>query len=91
MAKTLPGGRSPDRNPQFDPSTALREEYWAAGNPLFSLDTQKKEHLGWRYRAGRVYCQEAFRACDHDFPRWASRVSGPYVPRVNSRCRPLTR
>lgn len=78
IAKTLPGGRSPDRNTQFDYITALREEYLAAGNPIFSIDTKKKEHLGWLYRAGRVYGQEAVRAFDHDFPSWATGVVIPH-------------
>jgi Rhodopirellula transposase DDE domain len=46
IAKTLPGGVSPDRNTQFDYIAALRAQYVAAGNPIFSLDTKKKEHLG---------------------------------------------
>ena len=46
IAKTLPGGVSPDRNTQFDYIAALRAEYLAAGNPIFSIDTKKKEHSG---------------------------------------------
>jgi hypothetical protein len=50
----------------------LREQYQPAGNPVFSIDTKKKEHLGLLYRDGRVYCQEAFAAFDPDFPSWAT-------------------
>jgi hypothetical protein len=78
IAKTVPGGSAPDRTPQFDPIATLREQYRAAGNPLFSLDTKKKEHLGGRYRDGRGYCQAAFRACDPDFPSWATGVVSPH-------------
>ena len=42
-----------------------------AGNPLFSIDSKKKEPLGSLYRNGRVYCQAPFEAFDHDFPSWA--------------------
>ena len=78
IAKTVPGGHSPDRNTQFEYIAALRADYEAAGNPIFSIDTKKKEHLGGLYRAGRVYGQEAFRAFDHDFPSWATGVVIPH-------------
>ena len=48
-----------------------------AGNPLFSIDSKKKEHLGHLYRNGRVYCQAPFEAFDHDFPSWGE---GKIVP-----------
>jgi hypothetical protein len=78
MAKTVHGGHSPDRNTQFEHIAALRADYEAAGNPIFSIDTKKKEHLGGLYRAGRVYGQEAFRAFDHDFPSWGTGVVIPH-------------
>jgi len=78
IAKTLPGGASPDRNTQFEYIAELREQYRETGNPVFSIDTKKKEHLGLLYRDGRVYCQEAFRAFDHDFPSWATGVVIPH-------------
>jgi hypothetical protein len=78
IAKTLPGGQSPDRNTQFEYIAHLREQYQQAGNPVFSIDTKKKEHLGLLYRDGRVYCQEAFAAFDHDFPSWATGVLIPH-------------
>ena len=57
---------------QFEHIHYLRELDDFRGNPLFSSDTKKKEHLGLLYRDGRVYCQEAFEAFDHDFPSWAT-------------------
>ena len=78
IAKVLAGGRSPDREDQFQRIAGLKTEYLDAGNPVFSLDTKAKEHLGQLYRAGRVWTQRAFRAFDHDFPSWATGVVIPH-------------
>ena len=49
-----------------------------AGNPILSIDTKKKAYLGTLYRDGKVYCQQALKACDHDFPSLASGVIIPH-------------
>ncbi len=67
----------PDRNQQFEHIESLKNQYISAGNPVFSIDTKKKEMLGTLYRAGRVYTQKAFEAFDHDFPSWST---GKIVP-----------
>ena len=36
----------PDRNAQFEKIARLRANFEAAGNPVISLDTKKKEMLG---------------------------------------------
>jgi hypothetical protein len=46
IAKTWPGGEVPDRNTQFEHITRWRKRYPSRGNPVFSIDTKKKEHLG---------------------------------------------
>jgi len=78
IEKELAGGQSPDRDTQFRRIAELRAEYVAAGNPVFSLDTKAKEHLGQLFREGRVWTQQAFRAFDHDFPSWATGVIIPH-------------
>lgn len=78
IEKVLPGGQSPDRDAQFRRITELKAEYAAAGNPVFSMDTKAKEHLGQLFRQGRVWTQRAFRAFDHDFPSWATGVVIPH-------------
>ena len=78
IEKSIAGGRSPDRNTQFERIAELKAEYLAAGNPVFSIDTKAKEHLGQLYRAGRVRTQRPFRAFDHDFPSWADGVIIPH-------------
>ena len=78
IEKVLEGGRSPDRDRQFQRIAELKAEYSAAGNPVFSMDTKAKEHLGQLFRAGRVWTQKAFQAFDHDFPSWATGVVIPH-------------
>lgn len=75
---SLPGGHSPDRNEQFEYIQALREQFAREGNPVFSVDTKAKEHLGFLYREGRTWCTAPQRAYDHDFPSWADGVLIPH-------------
>jgi len=78
IEKVLPGGHSPDRDPQFRRIAELKAQYAAAGNPVFSIDTKAKEHLGQLFRKGRVWTQQACQAFDHDFPSWATGVVIPH-------------
>lgn len=77
IEKVLPGGQSPDRDAQFCRIAELKSGYAAARNPVFSMDTKAKEHLGQLFRQGRVWTQQAFHAFDHDFPSWAT---GTIIP-----------
>ena len=78
ISKVIPGGSSPDRDVQFARIAELIDEYRAAGNPYFSIDTKAKERLGMLYRTGRVRCNKPFKAFDHDFPSWADGVVIPH-------------
>ncbi len=78
IAKVLPGKESPDRDRQFLRIAELKDEFLAAGKPIISMDTKKKEFLGRLYRHGRVYTQQAIKAFDHDFPTWAEGVIIPH-------------
>jgi hypothetical protein len=78
IEKVLAGGQSPDRDAQFLRIAELKSQYFTAGNPVFSLDTKAKEHLGQLFREGRVWTQQPFRAFDHDFPSWATGVIIPH-------------
>jgi hypothetical protein len=77
IAKVLPGGQTPDRDPQFRHLAHLIQDFQGAGNPILSIDTKKKEFLGTLYRDGKVYCHEALKAFDHDF---ASLAQGVIIP-----------
>jgi hypothetical protein len=78
IAKVLPSGDSPHRREQFRHLAHLIQEFLDAGNPVLSIDTKKKEYLGTLYRDGKVYCREALKAFDHDFPSLASGVIIPH-------------
>jgi hypothetical protein len=78
IAKVLAGGEHPDRDAQFLRIAELKAEYGASRNPIFSVDSKAKEHLGYLYREGRVRTQQAFEAFDHDFPSWATGVVIPH-------------
>lgn len=70
-------GQHPDRNAQFEAIKKHREEYQAAGDPVISIDTKKKELLGNFHRAGSTYTQETVEVFDHDF---LSAGSGKLIP-----------
>lgn len=70
-------GQHPDRNAQFETIQKHREEYQAAGDPVISIDTKKKELLGNFHRAGTTYTQQTVEVFDHDFP---SAGSGKLIP-----------
>ncbi len=78
IRKVLPGGDSPHRGEQFRHLAHLIQAFLEAGNPVLSIDTKKKEYLGTLYRDGKVYCQQARKAFDHDFPRLATGVIIPH-------------
>ena len=69
--------RVPKRNEQFENIVRLKDEYEAAGNPIVSMDTKKKEQLGNFYRDGHLYTLEELKTYDHDF---ASFSEGAIIP-----------
>ena len=52
-AKTLEGGNHPDRNAQFAHINGCVTTALAAGEPLISVDTKKKELVGLYKNNGR--------------------------------------
>ncbi len=67
-----------NRNEQFENIAQLKAEYEAAGNPMVSLDTKKKEHIGNLYRDGHLYTREEIITYDHDFPSYADGIIIPH-------------
>lgn len=61
-------GAHPDRDRQFQNIARLKADYRAAGLPVISIDTKKKELIGHFAREGRAYTQAPVEAFDHDFP-----------------------
>ena len=78
IQKVLSCGHSDQRNQQFERIAELVEQYRAAGNPYFSVDSKAREFLGQLYRQGRVRCTKPFQAFDHDFPSLATGVVIPH-------------
>jgi Rhodopirellula transposase DDE domain len=75
-ARTM-GPRHPDRNAQFLNIGRLRRQYLAAGLPVVSIDTKKKELIGDFYRDGVIEAQGTIEVNDHDF---GSMGSGTVIP-----------
>lgn len=71
-------GDSKERNLQFEIIALLRAQYEAAGNPIISMDTKKKEALGNLYRSGSLYTTEVQKVFDHDFPHLADGIVIPH-------------
>ena len=53
--KSKEGGRHPDRDAQFEHINAQVEAHQAAGQPVISVDTKKKELIGEYKNAGSEY------------------------------------
>jgi hypothetical protein len=75
-ARTM-GPRHPDRNAQFENIARLKRQYLAAGLPVVSIDTKKKELIGDFYREGEIEAQGTIEVNDHDF---GSMGSGTAIP-----------
>jgi Rhodopirellula transposase DDE domain len=69
---------SQHRDAQFENIGQFKAAYRAAGNPVISMDTKKKEYVGQFYRDGSAYTQEALLAFDHDFNSFADGIIIPH-------------
>jgi hypothetical protein len=77
LAKSLP---HPDRSPQFSYISECAAGFAAAGQPVVSVDTKKKELVGNFANGGRERAPagQAPQVLDHDFPGWAEGKAIPY-------------
>ena len=79
-SRTIEGKRHPDRDAQFRYVSETAKGYLAAGDPVISIDTKKKELVGlyaqkgteWRARG------DPRRVRDHDFPDPGGGKAIPY-------------
>jgi len=76
--KTLSTGTHPDRDEQFGIIESFRRQFEAAGDPIISVDTKKKELIGLFKNQGQVWCREAQKVKDHDFRSQALGIAAPY-------------
>jgi hypothetical protein len=78
--KTLEGAQHPDRDSQFRYINSMAEDFLAAGDPVISVDTKKKELVGRFARDGREW-QPVGRPVEvstYDFPPSADGKAIPY-------------
>jgi len=75
-----------ERDRQFRYIQVVRRQFDAAGDPVISVDTKKKELIGRFKNAGRIYSATAPEVNTHDFPGDADAKAVPYGiydPRAN--------
>ena len=70
--------RHADRDRQFRYIARRKQAFLAAGLPVLSIDTKKKELIGNFQNRGRKWCQEAEAVNTHDFKTGASAQAVPY-------------
>lgn len=66
------------RDAQFKNIAAIREQAAAAGLPIISIDTKKKELVGNFKRDGKVLCIGQPRSLDHDFATFSEAQIVPH-------------
>jgi hypothetical protein len=76
--KQLAGKQHSDRDRQFEHIRDQRTKHQAAGQPVLSVDTKKKELIGNFKNSGQIWCQEPERVNMHDFRQDAIGRAVPY-------------
>jgi hypothetical protein len=76
--KELDGRASPQRNEQFEHIQALIQAFFEKGWPIISVDTKKRELIGFFRNPGRVWCRKPVRVNIYDFRSLAAGVAIPY-------------
>ncbi len=76
--KQQAGNQHPDRDRQFQQLQAQRAAHQAAGQPVISVDTKKKELVGNFKNGGQSWGQTAEVVDVHDFPQDAIGRAVPY-------------
>jgi hypothetical protein len=78
--KTLEGAQHPDRDAQFRYINTLAGEYLAAGDPVISIDTKKRELVGRFGQSGREWqpTGQPVEVSTYDFPDLAVGKAIPY-------------
>jgi hypothetical protein len=79
-SRAVEGRRHPDRDAQFRYISGWAGAFLAAGDPVISVDTKKKEQVGQYANGGRCWrpAGDPVRVRDHDFPDPGEGVAIPY-------------
>ena len=72
------GSQHPQRDEQFQYIALQKQTFSAAGLPVISVDTKKKELIGNFRNPGRVWCRKASEVDEHGFPSAAEGVAVPF-------------
>ena len=72
------GPPHPDRDRQFRYIQRVKRLFWAAGHPVISVDTKKKELIGNFKNPGRTWCRVAEEVNVYDFLQDAEGQGIPY-------------
>jgi hypothetical protein len=72
------GSHCPERDEQFRYIAEQKKVFLAAGLPVISVDTKKKELIGPFRNAGRTWCRQAEEVDEHDFPSAAECRASPF-------------
>ena len=75
--KKLCGATSEDRDTQFACIAELRECFAAAGHPIISVDTKKRELVGLFKNGGQAWNREPTLVKDHDFRSESNGIAIP--------------
>lgn len=78
LAKERAMRHRPGRDAQFQNIARLKAERLAAGEPVVSIDTKKRELVGDFFRPGTAYATGPVEVFDHDFPSFAQGVVIPH-------------
>jgi hypothetical protein len=73
LRKTCPG-----RDEQFRYIASQRQAFSAAGLPVISVDTKKKELIGDFRNSGQTWCRKAPEVDEHDYPSAAECQAVPF-------------
>ena len=68
----------PERDEQFRYIASQRQSFAAAGLPIISVDTKKRELIGNFRNSGRASAREAPQVDEHDFPSQAECSALPF-------------
>jgi hypothetical protein len=79
-SRTIEGRQHPGRDAQFRRISDAARDYLAAGDPVVSVDSKKKEPVGVLWQAGRTWRPKGdpVRVRDHDFPDPGLGTAAPY-------------
>lgn len=78
QVKSKTKGPSRDRDAQFEKIDETVEDYQSTGDPVFSVDSKRKESLGEVHRSGDVIANQAAKVLDHDLPAYSEGEVTPH-------------